>query len=140
MVWLCVGAFVLLYMQFTRENVTGTIHFLARLDAKVNVPKLFAYLRSKGVTCEDVVAEPRGRLARAVMTRRAPREPAGRRAAVNLWERWYGPDVILTVDVRNGVLANRRHYDRQTRVFARAYLSSGAAGSVSRIWSGTTCW
>ena len=49
------SAFVLYYMQFTRENVTGTIHFLARLDAKVNVPKLFAYLRSKGVTCEDVV-------------------------------------------------------------------------------------
>ena len=93
-----VVAFVLYYMQFTRENVTGTIHFLARLDAKVNVPKLFAYLRSKGVTCEDVVAD---RSSDSVMTEFAYTDasPTSRK----LWER-YVPDVILMVDVRNGVL------------------------------------
>lgn len=96
--WAVVGASVLYYMQFTRENVTGTIHFLARLDAKVNVRKLFAYLRSKGVTCEDVVAD---RSSDSVMTEFAYTDSAP--TSRKLWER-YVPDVILTVDVRNGVL------------------------------------
>ena len=47
--WLCVGASVLAYMRRKRDQVTGMVHFLARLDVRVDVPKFYTYLRARGV-------------------------------------------------------------------------------------------
>ncbi len=96
--WIVTGVSVLYYMRFTKDQSTGTIHFLARLDAKLDVPNFFAFLRKKGFHNEDVVAD---RASDAVLTEFTYVDDA--RDTRKLWER-YEPRITLSVDVRNGVL------------------------------------
>lgn len=106
--WLCVGAFVLLYMRTKRDRVTGVVHFLARLDAQVDVPRLYAYLRARDVRGEEVVALNH---ADASHVRVFTYVDDGRRESLRVGEPpvtdlfdGYRPEVVLTLDTRNGVL------------------------------------
>jgi hypothetical protein len=106
--WLCVGAFVLLYMRTKRDRVTGVVHFLARLDAQVDVPRLYAYLRAREVRREEVVALNH---ADAAHVRVFTYVDDGRRESLRVGEPpvtdlfdGYRPEVVLTLDTRNGVL------------------------------------
>ena len=106
--WLCVGASVFAYMRLSRDQITGTVHFLARLDMQVDKPKLYAYLRARGVRSEEVVALSH---ANAAHVRVFTYVDDGRRESTRGWEPpvtdlWdgYRPEVVLTLDTRTGVL------------------------------------
>ena len=93
--WAIIGSSALYYMSYIKEQNTGLIHFLARLDVKVDMPRLFAYLHAKGLLTEEIVAD---RNSPVVMTDFVYIDRNRK-----LWE-WYEPEIILTVDVRNAVL------------------------------------
>jgi hypothetical protein len=106
--WLCVGAFVLAYMRLKRDRITGMVHFLARLDVQVDVPKLYAYLRARGVMSEEVVALNHAdaahmRVFTYVDDGRRESVRVGEPPVLDLWD-GYRPEVSLTLDARNGVL------------------------------------
>ena len=93
--WAFIAAFVLYWMYFTRSQQSGIIHHVARFDMKVDVPKLFEYVRKKGVMQEDIVADPNSQKCMTDFKYVDDNK--------TLWEH-YTPTIVLTVDVRNGVL------------------------------------
>ena len=95
LVWAVIAAFVLYWMKFTRSQESGIIHHIARLDMKVNVPKLFEYVRKRGLFQEDIVADPDSQKCMTDFKYVDNNK--------TLWEH-YTPTITLTVDVRNGVL------------------------------------
>ena len=106
--WLCVGASVLAYMRRKRDQVTGMVHFLARLDVRVDVPKFYAYLRARGVRGEEVVALNHAdaahmRVFTFVDDGRRESTRVGEPPVTDLWD-GYRPEVALALDARNGVL------------------------------------
>ena len=106
--WIAVGVFVLAYMRTKRDKIVGSIHFLARLDVRVNVPKLYSYLKRRNIQREEIIALNH---ADAAVVRAFTYFDDGSRAPTrvgdppidDLWD-GYRPTIVLTLDTRNGVL------------------------------------
>ena len=86
--WALIGAAAVVYMKYTRDRNKGAIKLMARLDVKVNTANLFAYLHSKGVYSEEIVADRNSTAAMTVFAYVDTNQ--------KLWEK-YEPRVVLTV-------------------------------------------